>query len=216
MFQQPWIIALAKSIETFIEVSMIEMPTTKYWRNLGRIINQAKMMIPEECRIGDTCLTSLATIGGNLYTRHPKNLNHVHKDRKYILLVIIILRTDVNGDETVFYDGKNMNEIGERGHVLKHSHGRCVIGSFDKNLREGSIWTGQRAVLSFILHKSIFIHLVHNGTRFYDKYISSKNRLKYIDDYGRGVSPKILVRKKYNSRYQKTYSNHYYVLKMTL
>ena len=120
ILQKPWIIALAKSIETFIEVSMIEMPTIKYWQNLGRIMNQAKMMIPEECRIGDTCFTSLATIGGNLYTRHPKNLNHVHKDSKDLLLVIIILGTDVNGGETVFYDGENMNDIGKRAHVLKH------------------------------------------------------------------------------------------------
>ena len=55
ILQQPWILALAKSIEIFIEVSMIEMPTIKYWQNLGRILNQAKMMIPQECRIGDTC-----------------------------------------------------------------------------------------------------------------------------------------------------------------
>ena len=109
-----------------------------------------------------------------------------------------------------------MNDIGKRAHVLKHSHGRCVIGSFGKSLHEGSIWTGLKAVLSFILHKSIFLHFVHNGTRSYDKYISSKNWLKYIDDDGSGVLPKLLVRKKYNLRYQKTYSNHYYVLKMTI
>ena len=132
------------------------------------------MMIPKECRIGDTCFTLLATIGGNLYTRHVKNLNPVHKYSKDILLVIIILGTDVNGGETVFYDGENMNDIGKRAHVLKHSHGRCVIGYSDEILHEVSIWTGHRSVLSFILHKSIFLHFVHNGTRFYDKYISSK------------------------------------------
>ena len=59
-------------------------------------------MISNECRIGDTCFTSLATIGGNLYTRHAKNLNHVHKDSKDLLSVIIILGTDVHGGETVF------------------------------------------------------------------------------------------------------------------
>ena len=67
--------------------------------------------------------------------------------------MIIILGTDVNGGETVLYDGENMNEIGKRAHVLKHSHGRSVIGSFDKILHDGSIWTGHRAVLLFILHK---------------------------------------------------------------
>ena len=126
ILQQPSIIALAKSVETFIEVSMSEMPTIKYWKNLGRITNQSKAMIPVECRIGDSCFTSFATIGGNLYTRHPKNLNHVHKDSKDILSVIIILGTDVNGGEKVFNDVENMNDIGKRAHVLKHSHGRCV------------------------------------------------------------------------------------------
>ena len=53
-------------------------------------------MIPNECRIGDTCFTSLATIGGNLYTRHAKNLNHLHKYSKYLLSLIMILGTDVN------------------------------------------------------------------------------------------------------------------------
>ena len=87
--------------------------------------------------------------------------------------MIIILVTDVNGGKTAFYDGDNMNDIGKRAHVLKHSHGRCVIGASDNFFHEGYIWTGHIAGLSFILHKSIFIHFVHNGTKFYDKYISS-------------------------------------------
>ena len=104
ILQQRWIIALAKSIETIIIVSMIEMPTIKYWQNFGRIMKQAKVMIPKEFRIGDTCFTSLAAIGGNLYTIHVKDINHVHKYSKDLLSVIIILGTDVNGGETVFND----------------------------------------------------------------------------------------------------------------
>ena len=65
-----------------------------------------------------------------------------------------------------------------------------MVGAFDKNLHEGYIWTGHRAVLSFILHKSIFLHFVHNGKIFYGKYISSDNKKKYIDDDGSGVFPK--------------------------
>ena len=72
--------------------------------------------------------------------------------------MIIILGTNVHGSETVFYDGKKMNEI-EKIHVLKHSHGRCVVGAFDKILYKVSIWTGNRAVLYFILHKSTFFIL---------------------------------------------------------
>ena len=50
--------------------------------------------------------------------------------------------------------------------------------------------TGHRAVLYFILHKSIFIHFVHHGTRFYDKYITSDDRKKHMDDDGSGIFPK--------------------------
>ena len=109
-----------------------------------------------------------------------------------------------------------MNDIGKRAHVVNHSHGRCVIGSFDKILREGSIWTGHRYVLSFILHKSKFLYFVHNGTIFYDKYISSQNKKKYIDGDGSVVFTKQKVIKIYNSKYKLTYSNQYYVLKMTI
>ena len=66
-----------------------------------------------------------------------------------------------------------MNDIGKR--ALNNSHGRCVIGYFDKILHEDSLWTAHRDVTSFILHKSIFLHFMHNGTKFYDKYISTKN-----------------------------------------
>ena len=139
---------------------MIDMPTIKYWQNLGSTMDKAKEMIPKECRFGDTCFTSLSIFGVNLYTIHPKNLNHAHKDSKDLLSVILLLGIDVHSGETVFYVGENMNDIGKRAHVLKNSHGRCVIGSFDKILHEGSIWTGHRAVISLIPHKSIFPHKV--------------------------------------------------------
>ena len=53
-------------------------------------MGKAKWIIAKQCRIGDNCFTSLATIGGNLFTRHPNNLNHVHKDSNNVLSVIII------------------------------------------------------------------------------------------------------------------------------
>ena len=34
-----------------------------------------------------------------------------------------------------------MNDIGKISHVLKHTQGRCVVGTFDKILHEGHIWT---------------------------------------------------------------------------
>ena len=46
-FQKPWILALAKSVETFIHVSINNMPTTKYWQNLKSVMDKAKEMIPK-------------------------------------------------------------------------------------------------------------------------------------------------------------------------
>ena len=100
--QKQWILALAKSVETFIHISINDMPTIKYWQNLVWTMDKSKEKIPKQFRIGDTCFTSLATIGGNLYTRHAKNLNQLHIDSKYLLSVIIILGTYVSGGETVF------------------------------------------------------------------------------------------------------------------
>ena len=69
---------------------------------LGKILDTAKEKIPKQCRIGDTCFTSLATIEGNLHTRHTNNLNRVHKEVNDILKVIIILGTYFHGGKTVF------------------------------------------------------------------------------------------------------------------
>ena len=81
------------------------MPTIKYWENLGSTMDKEKEKIPRVCRIGDTFFSSLATIGGNLFTIHTNNINHVHKDSNNILSVIIILGKNVHGGETFFYYG---------------------------------------------------------------------------------------------------------------
>ena len=96
------------------------------------MMDKAKYKIPIQCRIGDTCFTSLATIGGNLFTIHPKNINNVHKDSNDVLSVIIILGTNVHVGETVFNDREKMNDIGKIAHILNHSHVRCVVGALIK------------------------------------------------------------------------------------
>ena len=105
-----------------------------------------------------------------------------------------------------------MNDIGKRSHVLKHSHGRFVVVAFDKNLHEGSIWTVPIAVISCSFHKPICPHFLHHGTKFYDKYVKSDDRKKYIDDDGSGIFPKQKVENIYNEKYQTTYYNQNYVL----
>ena len=78
------------------------MPAKKYLQNLGSMVDKAKEKIPKQCRIGDTCFTSVTTIGVNLFTRHPKNINHVHKDSNDLLSVTTILGTNVHFGEKQF------------------------------------------------------------------------------------------------------------------
>ena len=110
-FHEPWIFSLDKSVETFSMVSISDMRTIKYWKNLVSIMGKAKDKIPKQCRIGDTCFTSLETIGGSLFTRHPDNPNPVKKYINNILSEIIILGTDVHGGEAVFNYEEKMNDI---------------------------------------------------------------------------------------------------------
>ena len=79
------------------------MPDIKYWNNLREIMDNAKENNPKQYRIGDTCFSLLATIGGNLLTRHPKKSNNVHKDSNDLLSMIIILETDVCGEKPVYF-----------------------------------------------------------------------------------------------------------------
>ena len=46
----------------------------------------------------------MAVIGGKIFSNYPKNLNHVYKDSKYLISVIITLGKDISGGDTVFYD----------------------------------------------------------------------------------------------------------------
>ena len=71
--QENWILALARSVTTFIMVSISDMPNIKYWQNVGKVFDTAKENIPKKCMIGDACFTSLSIIGGDLYTIHKKN-----------------------------------------------------------------------------------------------------------------------------------------------
>ena len=64
-----------------------------------------------------------------------------------------------------------------------------------------------------LFQKSMFLHFVHHGTIFYDKYITYDDKKKYIDDNGSRIFSKQNIRNIYNAKYQKTYSNRYYVIK---
>ena len=51
----------------------------------------------------------MAVIGGRIFSNHLKNMNHVHKDSKDLVSIIITLGKDTSGGKTMFYDGvKNL------------------------------------------------------------------------------------------------------------
>ena len=139
---------------------------SQYWSNLKEKLEMAKEILPSTCRIGETIFTSMAVIGGKLYSNHHKNMNHVHKDSKDMVSVIITVGKNISGGYTVFYDGVKTSHLGSRSHILKHLHGRMICGPFEKVSHEGTLWSGYRSVIFFILTKLIFLHLFCHGIGF--------------------------------------------------
>ena len=74
----------------------------------------------------------MAVLGGKLYSNHPKNLNHVHKDTKDLVSVIITMVKDISAGETMIYYGVKTSDLGSRAHISKILHGRMIFGPFEK------------------------------------------------------------------------------------
>ena len=133
------------------------------------------------------CFTYIETIGGWLYSKHTKNIKHVHKYGKYLFPVVVILVTNSSGRYKVFYKGVMYSDLCKIVHSLNNLCYRCVVGPFEIWSHEGTLWWGHIVLISFILHKSTFLHLFYHGDIFYNIYIKSDTRTKYICDYGMGM-----------------------------
>ena len=114
-------------------------------------------------------------------------MNNLHKAAKDLVSIIITVGKDISGGDTVFYDGVKTSDLGSRAHILKNLHGRMIFGPFEKVFHEGTLWSGYRAVISFILTEKIFLHLFLHWDRFYNRYINTADKKKYLDDDGSGV-----------------------------
>ena len=71
--------------------------------------------------------------------------------------------------------------------MLKYLRGRCIIGAFETIYHEGTIFRVSRAIIYFILHKSIFISFNYKGYNFYNKYKNTEDKKRYIDDDNTGI-----------------------------
>ena len=89
----------------------------------------------------------MAVISVIIFSNHPKNLNHVRKNSKDLVSVIITLWTDISGGDTVFYDGVKTSDLGSRTHILKHLHRRMIFSSFERIFHQGNLWRGHGAVI---------------------------------------------------------------------
>ena len=136
------------------------MTEKNYWQTLDKCLRPAKENIPSQCRIGGTYFTSISVIGGKLYSNNIRNTNHVHKDSKDLVSVIINLGTNISGGDIVFYDGVKQTDLGKISHVLKHLHGRIIMGPFERCFNEGYLWRGHRVGIYFILKKIVCISFV--------------------------------------------------------
>ena len=122
-------------IETRITIDDIyKRIPSQYWETLKEKLGKAKEILPSIFRIGETVFTSMAVIGGRLFSNHPKNLNHVHKDSKDLFSFIITLGKYISGVYTVFYDGLKTSDLGSRDHVLKDLHVGIIFGLFGKKI----------------------------------------------------------------------------------
>ena len=92
----------------------------QYWTTLKKKMEKAKEILPPTCRIGENVFTSIAVIGGKIYSNYPKNMNHVYKDSTYMVSVIITVGKNMSGGDTVFYDVVKKSDLG-RGTFTRKS-----------------------------------------------------------------------------------------------
>ena len=74
--------------------------------------------------------------------------------------------------------------------ILGTDHGRMVFGTFEKVFHEGTLWSGYRSVISFILTKQTFLRFYRHQDHFYDRYLNLVNKTNDIDNDGSGEKPK--------------------------
>ena len=91
-------------------------------------------------------------ICGRLFSNHHKNLNHLHKNSKYLVSVIITLGGNISGGDNMFYDEVETSDLGSRAHVLTQLYGIMILGPFGK-IHEGTLWRGHIAVIYFMFTK---------------------------------------------------------------
>ena len=66
----------------------------------------------------------------------------------------------------MFYDGVKQTDLVKRAQILKHLHGRIIMGTFERCFQKGSIWRGHIAVISFVLTRIIVVNFIQIVIKF--------------------------------------------------
>ena len=90
---------LAKPVELFVMLSIIDLLTAKYCHNFEKY-DSRKIKYSRRIKNWKYIFTSLSTMGRYLFSIHPKKLI-ILKNRKDILSVITNLGNNVNGGKNV-------------------------------------------------------------------------------------------------------------------
>ena len=82
---------------------------------------------------------------------------------------------DVDGGDSVFYDGKDSKNCNDYVHHEKCVHGKSITGEFSKILHGATIWKGFCITIVFYTNKKIYNHFLTYGMHYYQKYKDMKH-----------------------------------------
>ena len=122
---------------------------------LYQSLQNCKTIVPHDLRINGTFFTSVSVIPSK-----NKDVNHIHlhMDCNDIISCVFFMGNDVDGGDSVFYDGKDSKNCNDYVHHEKFVHGKSITGEFSKILHGATIWKGFRITIVFDTNKKIYNH----------------------------------------------------------
>ena len=179
LMKSEWFMTLSLLAHKYTSDYLYEMMCVddKYYGDY-KLLKWCRDTIPSELRINNTWFTSVATISS---LDKSVTYTHPHLDHNDLISCVFFFGDNVNGGDSVFFDGKSSKFIGDMVHVIKFKHGQAICGDFSKIIHGANKWNGERQVISFYTNKKIVNHFKKFGTEYYDRYKGMNYPKNYID-----------------------------------
>ena len=178
LLETEWFQYLSQQAEKNVESYFSEVINTNCrFITLYQSLERCKLIVPNDLRINGTFFTSVSVIPSK-----NKDVNHVHlhMDRNDIISCVFFMGNDVDGGDSVFYDGKDSNNCNDYVHHEKFVHGKSITGEFSKILHGATIWKGFRLTIVFYTNKKIYNHFLTYGMHYYQNYKDMKHPSNFI------------------------------------